>query len=288
MGLLNDIAAKALEPDYAEAAARRAATGEHAAPAVPAKVVRGAGTAVLAVLLGAATFVAVLQLRTPSADAVSPRELLAREIEQRSAEADDLARLRDEVAAEVAAIQEEALAADPGLLARVAELELLAGAVPVSGPGLVMVLQDGPDAAGENGDPEARVQDVDLQVVTNALWAAGAEAIAVNGQRLTALSAIRSAGDAILVDLAPVLPPYRIEAVGDVRGMQTAFARSTAASHLTYLTSSFGIALETTSGTDLRLPGAPVGTLRHARPLSDVASSGASSVDGTTTRESTP
>jgi len=41
----------------------------------------------------------VLQLRTPSADAVSPRELRAGEIEQRSPAADDLARLRDEVAA---------------------------------------------------------------------------------------------------------------------------------------------------------------------------------------------
>src|SRR5665811_2130426 len=53
------------------------------------------------------------------------------------------------------------------------------GALGVSGPGLVIELDD-----GEVTDPEddaARVQDIDLQIVTNGLWAAGAEAIAING-----------------------------------------------------------------------------------------------------------
>ena len=51
--------------------------------------------------------------------------------------------------------------------------------------------------------------DRDLQVIVNGLWAAGAEAIAVNGQRLTACSAIRSAGEAILVDFRPLSAAVR-------------------------------------------------------------------------------
>ncbi len=269
MGLLNDIAARALEPDYAEAATR-ARTGP--APRGRALAGRAATAMVVAVLLGAGTMVAVLQLRAPTGAGESPRELLAREIAERTDEAEVLADMRDELTAEIAAVQEEALATDQSFLSRLAETEVLSGASPVSGPGLVMVLDDGPDAVAED-DPQARVQDVDLQVVTNALWAAGAEAIAVNGHRLTSLSAIRSASQAVLVDLAPVLPPYRVEAIGDIRAMQTAFARSTAANHLTFLTGTYGISVSTSSESELRLPGAPSATLRYAAPVGDVASS---------------
>lgn len=275
MGLLNDIANRALEPDYALAAAR---TRAH-----PASTRRRAGrtaTAMLvAVLLGATIMVAVLQLRQPTGTGESPRELLAREIAERTGEATELAATRDRLTAEISAIQEEALSTDQSFLARLAETEIWSGASPVSGPGLVLVLEDGPDAV-EDDDPEARVQDVDLQVVTNALWAAGAEAIAVNGHRLTSLSAIRSASQAVLVDLAPVLPPYRVEAIGDVREMQTSFARSSAANHLTFLTGTYGITVSTSSETELRLPGAPSAALQYAGPVTGVASSDASEEKG--------
>ena len=59
--------------------------------------------------------------------------------------------------------------------------------------------------------------------MVNGLWAAGAEAVAVNGQRLTALSAIRSAGDAILVDYRPLTRPYVVVAIGDPRTLQSRF-----------------------------------------------------------------
>ncbi len=57
---------------------------------------------------------------------------------------------------------------------------------------------------------DGRVRDVDVQTVVNGLWAAGAEGIAVNGQRLTSLSTIRHAGDAIVVDLRQLARPYTI------------------------------------------------------------------------------
>jgi uncharacterized protein YlxW (UPF0749 family) len=71
--------------------------------------------------------------------------------------------------------------------------------------------------------PEGRVRDADLQDVVNGLWAAGAEAVAVDGQRLTALSAIRSAGESVLVDLRPLSPPYTVEAVGDPAALEVGF-----------------------------------------------------------------
>ncbi|CAM5647734.1 membrane protein [Streptomyces purpurascens] len=53
-----------------------------------------------------------------------------------------------------------------------------------------------------------------MQRVVNGLWESGAEAVSINGQRLTALSAMRAAGDAILVDNKPLVPPYTVLAVG--------------------------------------------------------------------------
>ena len=59
------------------------------------------------------------------------------------------------------------------------------------------------------------MRDDDLQLVVNALWAAGAEAISINGQRLGPTTAIRFAGEAVLVDFRPVTNPYEISAIGD-------------------------------------------------------------------------
>jgi uncharacterized protein YlxW (UPF0749 family) len=182
---------------------------------------------------------------------------------------------------------------DPALLEVLARDELAAGTAPVSGPGLRLTLRDAPTAQGDTEavDPDERVQDVDLQVVTNGLWAAGAEAIAVNGQRLTVLTAIRSAGSAILVDLAPLSGPYVVEAIGDPTPMQTAFARTTAAQHLSTLRNTYGIAGEISAQSQLELPGSsrtrlsaatvppaaaqPTGPAAREAP-GDVASSGTS------------
>ena len=227
---------------------------------------------VLAVVLGVVTVVAVSELRGPEQAASSPRALLEREITERTDDVGALAGSVEALSAEIAQIQADALAAlNPGLFARLEEYELAAGTRAVSGPGLAIVIDDGESADPE--DDEARVQDVDLQIVANGLWAAGAEAIAINGHRLTSLSAIRGVGQAIQVDLTPLLAPYRVEAIGDVRKMQTAFARSPAANHLAFLSGTYGIAATTTAQEQLELAGSGSATLRHATLLEDVASS---------------
>lgn len=66
-----------------------------------------------------------------------------------------------------------------------------------------------PDAALQSG----RVVDSDLQMVVNGLWQAGATAVSINDHRLTGASAIRSAGQAILVDYRPLVRPYKIVAI---------------------------------------------------------------------------
>lgn len=156
--------------------------------------------------------------------------------------------------------------AGQALDAQISALAMVAAGLPVSGPGLRLTLDDaltpGPGAAG---DPAlGRVLDRDLQMVVNGLWAAGAEAVSVNGQRLSALSAIRSAGYAILVDYRPLTRPYVVLAIGDPRSIQASFAAGAAGRGLRTLSQTYGVQY-LVEGVDLQsLPAAPAYALRYA------------------------
>ena len=94
--------------------------------------------------------------------------------------------------------------------------KLLSGLMEVEGPGIVLVLQDGKPRSHRAFDASRyTIHDYDLQMVVNELIASGAEAIAINGQRVVARTAIRCIGPTILVNSVPVVPPFEIVAIGD-------------------------------------------------------------------------
>lgn len=277
MSLLTEVMRHPLDPGYAEASARKAAPGYR-----HPRRSRSAIVLVVAVGLGAATAVAVVSLRAPEPAVLAARTLLEKQITDRTAQAAALRASNQALDDEVAALQAQALAAqDPALIARLKSGDAAAGATAVTGPGLRISLADAPADASGNVPADSMVQDTDLQAVVNSLWASGAEAIAVNGQRLTSLTAIRSAGSAILVDLVPLSGPYTVDAIGDPDTMQTRFARTPAASELAYLRSTWGISTDVAVKSSLRLPGAGALSLRFAGPLDPTATS-APSVTATT------
>ncbi|MGE5599484.1 MAG: DUF881 domain-containing protein [Bacteroidota bacterium] len=93
---------------------------------------------------------------------------------------------------------------------------VLAGLTPVSGPGVVITIDDSSRPARPGEDPEFfLIHDEDLLRTVNELRAAGAEAIAINGQRIVGSTAIRCVGPNILINTHQVAPPYVIEAIGE-------------------------------------------------------------------------
>jgi uncharacterized protein YlxW (UPF0749 family) len=96
-------------------------------------------------------------------------------------------------------------------------LQIISGLSAVKGFGYEIELNDAikTDSLDIDKLDLARIYDSDVQLLVNALWATGAESIAINNRRLTSTSAIRSAGDAILVNYQPLLPPYKIAAIGN-------------------------------------------------------------------------
>ncbi|WP_344475458.1 DUF881 domain-containing protein, partial [Kineococcus aurantiacus] len=197
-------------------------------------------------------------------DADRGRAALVQRIEDGTARADGLAARAGALQAENARLA-AALGGAPAASAdaQSSGLEVAAAATAVTGPGLRVVLDDAPAGEGP-ATSSGRVVDRDVQLVVNGLWAAGAEAVAVNGQRLGPLSSIRAAGEAVLVDYRPLTPPYAVAAIGDPTAMQTAFATSVAGRYLQVLRDNYGLRTQVSPADDLRLPAARL-DLRLAR-----------------------
>ncbi len=215
--LLRTVLSERLDPGYHAAAQRRGGAPAQG-PAQRAWLV--CGTLVTGLILGiAARHAAEL---VPAADQVA-RGLVA-EVVQARERTEDLSRQADDLTAQLDTAGAQALAGDAAgrqVLATVARLEVAVAAVPVIGPGLRITVADPAAPAGSSTIREETVLDRDLQVLLNALWSSGAEAMSLGGVRLHPLATVRQAGGAMLVDNRPVGQPYVIEVVGNPNRLQT-------------------------------------------------------------------
>jgi uncharacterized protein YlxW (UPF0749 family) len=283
MSLLNDVARTPLEPAYRTVADQRAREGRRRAT-VRYRIMSG----LLAVALGLATTSAALALRAPQPAVLAARAILEKQIGERTAAVDSLRMQNAETAQKIAALQATVLAArDSPLVDQLAADSVISGASALTGPGLRITLSDAPDV-GTVVDPDRRVQDVDLQILVNGLWASGAEAIAVNDHRLTSTTAIRSAGSAILVDLNPLVGPYVVDAIGDASDLQTRLARVSAGQHLATLRTTYSIGVDVSAKRSLQLPAASLPELRSASVPAGVPLLGGSAGAGTPTASGSP
>ncbi|WP_432097665.1 DUF881 domain-containing protein [Streptomyces sp. bgisy100] len=270
MSLLTNVMDHSLDDGYAEAAARRSAgSGKGLPKTLRAKLGLAAGL----VLAAAVVTVGAAQAQISAPAIAKERQELIDRIEAENSSVDSLQKSVDRLRDDVGDRQREALLKHGGEKGR--QLGLLAAATPVHGPGVKLVVNDAKKAESSGGGPRessgfadtGRVRDRDLQRVVNGLWESGAEAIAVNGQRLTALSAIRAAGDAILVDNKPLVPPYTVLAVGDGQRLATTFQDSADGQYLHVLQENYGIRTSISAQEEVRLPAAPSLIVRYAEPV---------------------
>jgi uncharacterized protein YlxW (UPF0749 family) len=218
--------------------------------------------------------VGAAQARIAAPVVAKEREELIDRIDRETEAADKLEKTVDTLRDTVSARQREALK-QTGDSDRASLVGILSGATEVRGPGVKLVVNDAEEATtGGDGDPRetsgfsdtGRVRDRDMQRVVNGLWESGAEAVSINGQRLTALSAVRAAGDAILVDNKPLVPPYTVLAVGDGKRLSNRFQNSADGLYLHALQENYGIRTGISVESDLRLPAAPSVIVRTAQP----------------------
>lgn len=240
MDLLNDIVRQPIEPEYYTVAA--------SGPAPRRSVVVAVVLLVFGLMAGtslASTLRAEPQVQQERDELQARVEQAGARIEELRAEASELSRSNRELSEIGAGLDEETQA-------ELERLEALSGSGAVTGPGVVVIVDD-----GDTGERQARVVDADLRQLVNQLWHSGAEAIAVNGHRLSSRTAIRSAGDAITVDYRSLTRPYRVEAIGDADAMVTRFPASAGGQWWAYLRQNYGVDFELTRSSDLTLGADP-------------------------------
>lgn len=143
---------------------------------------------------------------------------------------------------------------------RQALLAKAVGYTAVDGTGVEVSLNDAPvDSTAPTGAiTPGRIQDRDLQLVVNGLWQAGATAVAINDRRITASSAIRAAGEAILVNYRPLNPPYLVKAIAaNSDALAAKFRDGSAALLLEQLSERYGVVWELNTVGHTTLPAAP-------------------------------
>ncbi|HEV2357100.1 MAG TPA: DUF881 domain-containing protein [bacterium] len=189
------------------------------------------------------------------------------EDERQAAMRQEIGQLRGEIAG-----QEQRAAADRRVTAALAEdlatLRTAAGLTPVRGPGVVITVTDSRRPLRPGEDPNlVLVHYSDVRDVVNALWAAGAEAIAVNDERIMSTTGLSCVGTTILCNTRRMAPPYRVVAIGDPAAlMGAAQVRGGVLAQLR----AFDFPVTVTVGTDLLVPAYSGGFVhRFAKPAGE-------------------
>lgn len=125
----------------------------------------------------------------------------------------ELAGRKQEVAANTDRLQE--------LNAELERQRLIAGLLPVQGPGVRVILDDSSVdvSAGTNAN-DYIIHEYDLRDIVNLLWMAGSDAVAINDERLVSGSSVYCVGSTVMVNNTRLSPPYQIRAIGDSRAQQ--------------------------------------------------------------------
>jgi uncharacterized protein YlxW (UPF0749 family) len=94
------------------------------------------------------------------------------------------------------------------------EARIAAGLVSLTGTGVVFRLEDAMSSGLPGGSEDGRVTARDIRTLVEELWLAGAEAIAINNERVVATGAVIDIGGSVLVNSAYLAPPYQVSAIG--------------------------------------------------------------------------
>lgn len=221
----------------------------------PASVSGKIAVFAVAVALGFGSIVATSSLRAPAGDVKSD---LKSQASERTAAVETL---NDEVQSLGRAIDQYSQSGStaPSNPAQ----DLMTATTPVSGPGITVTLTDrsGP------GKGSGAVRDQDLAMVVNAMWAAGADAVSINGQRVGPETFVRTAGSVILVNVTPVSSPYEVAAIGDANALSVALVRGATGDYLSAAQSVTGMTVSSKVSDNLQMEALTLTDSHYATPV---------------------
>jgi uncharacterized protein YlxW (UPF0749 family) len=232
----------------------------------------------IAIALAVVGFVGAIQWNSSLAReefTTSAQQFLANQVVQLESEQRELRAQIALAEEEVQRFQEESTSSSVALEAlnqRLAAARLDVGLSAVRGPGVIVEIADSKRVVPPGENPASFIVLVDdLRDIVTALWASGAEAISINGERLVATTSIYGVGASVLVNTAFLSPPFRIEAIG-TEGLLDRFQTNPAfLGRVAHRIDFFGLEFASQASGELTLP-AFVGTTRFrwAVPAEDV------------------
>jgi uncharacterized protein YlxW (UPF0749 family) len=196
---------------------------------------------------------------------VQNRDLLRENITSQSLLLEEKESRLEEVTQKISTLQETQAAVLPDIdQEELALLNFLSGYQAVSGSGIEIEISDADlSRLGIDIDPSlARVFSTDISTVVNGLWIAGAEAISIGNQRIATRTAISQSGEAILVNYRPILPPYKIFAIGN-ENLSDNFLKTNDYAQINEVSRLYGIGLKVSKLDNIDIPTA-------VRPLPDM------------------
>ena len=197
---------------------------------------------------------------------VQNRDLLRENITSQSLLLEEKESRLEEVTQKISTLQETQAAVLPDIdQEELALLNFLSGYQAVNGSGIEIEISDADlSKLGIDIDPSlARVFSTDISTVVNGLWTAGAEAISIGNQRIATRTAISQSGEAILVNYRPILPPYKIYAIGN-ENLSANFLKTNDYAQVNEVSRLYGIGLKVSNSDNIDIPTA-------VRPLPDIS-----------------
>ena len=183
------------------------------------------------ILLGMVTawqLISTLNARKATASSALNANILREQIAELRLEIDQLRTAIDEnIALQNDIIKEYIALQNDDQLSREWEIiKLHTGLVGVEGAGITITLDDAP--VREPGMPPSWfiIHDYDIRTILNELKTAGAQAIAINGERVVPMSEQICAGPTIIINDNRYPVPYIIEAIGEPDGLYEAMSTS--------------------------------------------------------------
>jgi len=259
--LLTLITARSMDEDYAHVAQQRANAGEAPSQGGRPHWISLAAVAVLGIM---GAVVAAQTDREAEVNELS-RAALVEQIESKR----DVVRDLQAQVAELAGANQSVVSSNTrmqgqldDLEGRVRRAELNTGFAAVHGPGVRITVDNRPGV-----DVDSEIRDEDLAFLVDGLWAAGAEAIAINDQRINALGGIRNTNRAVHVNGRPVNAPYVVSVIGDNRTLQARLLQTSQGQEWFALVNGLDFVYSAENVDDIRLPAAPEPDLRDVIEL---------------------
>jgi uncharacterized protein YlxW (UPF0749 family) len=255
--LLALITQRSLDADYEHVAARRRASDHPSARPVPRRT-----AAMVLLVFGLLVTVAAVQTSRNASASHASRDSLVQQVNLRRAGLGTLQKQLSRADGQVLDLKAQLSslsAAQRTTQTRIQRLQARTGFGAVRGPGIQVTVNSAPGSAGNQ-----LVRDSDLTLLTDALWASGAEANSVNGQRMTTLGAFRNVGSGILLNSVPVNPPYVFSVIGNPDTLPANLLSSSIGEKWYALKASLGFRFDVRGGGTMVLPAADPQRLRSA------------------------